>query len=108
MARGTVIVEAPEKSGALITARFALDQDRDLWVDRIGVSSPLGKGIARLAEDGAAVLDSARDILAEWNLDSYIGKEKGKGKRGDAAHSAAKNTGAGLASSLAEYLNIKL
>ncbi|MCL2472949.1 MAG: DNA-processing protein DprA, partial [Treponema sp.] len=55
LARGTVIVEAPEKSGALITARFAIEQDRDLWVDRVGVSSKLGGRTARLAEEGAGL-----------------------------------------------------
>ena len=110
LARGTVIVEAPERSGALITARCALDQGRDLWVDRVGVSSPRGAGTARLAEDGAGVIDSAMDILAEWNLTASIGKGSGRAKRKNAAQSAPQNNtpGAGLASSLAEYLDIKL
>jgi len=94
LARGTVIVEAPEKSGALITARFALEQNRDLWVDAVGVSSPLGAGTARLAEDGAGVINSAMDILAEWHMTVPV-------KQDDVS-------GAGLASSLAEYLKIKL
>jgi len=97
LARGTVIVEAPERSGALITAQFALDQDRDLWVDRVGVSSACGAGTARLAEEGAGIIDSARDILAEWNLAASPDKRSGNDV-----------SGAGLASSLAEHLNIKL
>lgn len=68
LARGTVIVEAPEKSGALITARFALEQGRDIWVDMLGVSSNRGGGTARLVEDGAKIVRSARDILTEWNI----------------------------------------
>ena len=98
LARGTLIVEAPEKSGALITARFALDQDRDLWLDKAGLTSKRGKGMARLAEDGAVVISSVRDILAEWNLASPDDKEGGRDKR----------QGAALASSLAEYLDINL
>ena len=99
LARGTVIVEAPEKSGALITARFALEHGRDLWVDRAGLG-PAGSG--RLAEDGAGVIDSAKDILAEWNLAGF--------QRNGAARKAARDNaaGAGLAVSLAEYLDIKL
>jgi DNA processing protein len=97
IARGTVIVEAPEKSGALITAQFAADQYRDLWVDEAGVSSPKGAGTARLAEDGARVISSARDILAEWNI--TVPEER---------KAAARDDGEGLASSLAEYLDIKL
>jgi len=93
MARGTVIVEAPEKSGALITARYALDQGRDLWVDRVGVSSPRGAGTARLAQEGAVVISSARDILAEWKMP---------------AGNTVRSDKAGLASSMAQYLEIKL
>ena len=97
LSRGVVIVEAPEKSGALITASFALEQDRDLWVDAAGVSSRNGAGTARLAEEGAKVISSARDILAEWNMADSTKKRAG-----------ADESAAGLASSLAEYLEIKL
>jgi DNA processing protein len=64
LARGTLIVEAPEKSGALITARFALEQNRDLWVTLTG--SPAGKGTEKLAEEGAKIVTSAADILKDW------------------------------------------
>ena len=97
LARGVVIVEAPEKSGSLITAQFALDQGRDLWVDHYGVNSQRGAGTARLAEEGAAVISSADDISAEWNMTKSE-------KRKDAVQSNA----AGLASSMAEYLDINL
>ena len=102
LARGTVIVEAPEKSGALITAAFALEQGRDLWVDRAGLSSPHGEGTARLAADGAGLINSAGDILAEWNLAGFAHKTPRSG-------ALQNNTaGAGLASSLAEFLDIKV
>jgi DNA processing protein len=69
LARGVLIVEAPENSGALITARFALEQNRDLWVGSSGaLSSPGGAGTARLAEEGAKIIRSAWDILKEWNI----------------------------------------
>jgi DNA processing protein len=74
LARGTVIVEAPVKSGALITARLALEQDRDLWVASAGTVSPLGEGTARLVEDGAPVIRSGFDVLEEWGIQS--GEEK--------------------------------
>ncbi|MDR1219638.1 MAG: DNA-processing protein DprA [Treponema sp.] len=64
LARGTLVVEAPEKSGALITARFALEQNRDLWVTLTG--SPVGKGTEKLAEQGAKVVASAAGILKDW------------------------------------------
>ena len=100
MARGTVIVEAPEKSGALITARFALDQDRDLWVHSVGLDSKKGAGTVRLAEDGAVVINSAGAILADWDIARADSKQKDR--RGDMQRPGAK-----IASSMAEYLNIK-
>jgi DNA processing protein len=100
LARGTVIVEAPEKSGALITADFALEQNRDLWVASAGVSSPAGKGTAKLAAEGAKVISSAREILEEWGIsfdaDNDITTRSGKNPADD------------LAYTLAERLNIKL
>jgi len=96
-ARGTIIVEAPEKSGALITARFALEQNRDLWVDKEGIASARSAGTARLAKDGALVLSSVKDILSEWRLEGTPSEIK-----------MEQSDAAGLASSMAGYLGIKL
>ncbi|MCL2319871.1 MAG: DNA-processing protein DprA, partial [Treponema sp.] len=104
LARGTLIVEAPEKSGALITARFALEQDRDLWVDKDGVVSGRSPGTAALAADGAGLISSALEILKEWNVES----KNGSGKEQQNGTARRDDSGAGLASSLAEYLDIKL
>ncbi|MDR1636976.1 MAG: DNA-processing protein DprA [Treponema sp.] len=80
LARGVLIVEAPENSGALITARFALEQNRDLWVASAGVvPSPGGAGTARLAEEGAKIIRTAWDILDEWNMKPVqTGEKKGR------------------------------
>ncbi|AEF82652.1 DNA-processing protein DprA [Leadbettera azotonutricia] len=94
LARGVVIVEAPERSGALITASFALEQGRDLWVASSGFNSLLGKGTAKLAEDGAKVIGSARDILDEWGFMNEIPADDAQGPA--------------LAGDLARSLNIKL
>jgi DNA processing protein len=69
LARGTVVVEAPERSGALHTARFALEQGRDLWAGKAGLLSPRGAGTRKLVEEGCGTAVSAADILAEWNID---------------------------------------
>jgi DNA processing protein len=69
LARGTVIVEAPERSGALHTARFALEQGRDIWAGKAGLASRRGAGTRKLVEDGCGTVGSAADILAEWKLD---------------------------------------
>ena len=77
LARGTLIVEAPESSGALITAQFALDQGRDLWVASSGIYSPIGEGTRKLAEQGAKVISDVNTILEEWSMDEYTaGEEK--------------------------------
>jgi DNA processing protein len=105
LARGTVVVEAPEKSGALITAAFALEQGRDLWVDRAGVYSKRGTGTARLAGDGAAVISSADAILADWKINRPGPNRK---KQAEFTVNTALGSGAGIASTMAEYLDIKL
>ena len=102
LSRGTVVVEAPLHSGALITARFALDQNRDLWVENTGVTSPRGGGTASLAGEGAAVISSARDILLDWNITSDKDSEQAEKRE------LFQNNGVGLASSMAASLNIKL
>jgi DNA processing protein len=69
LCRAVVVVEAPERSGALITARDALDAGRDVWVASLGAAR--SAGCAKLAEDGARVLGGEmKDIsalLKDWN-----------------------------------------
>jgi len=63
LSRAVVIVEAPEKSGALITADYALDQGKDIFVHSCSFRGTRGEGARRLALDGAFVLDSAEDLI---------------------------------------------
>ncbi|MDR2135048.1 MAG: DNA-processing protein DprA [Treponema sp.] len=97
LARGTLIVEAPAASGALITARFALEHGRDLWVSSAGLGAG---GTARLAEEGAKIISSASDIVREWGL----GENPGQGGQAEAC---AGSTGRALADSLARQLAIR-
>lgn len=66
LCRATIVVEAPEHSGALITAQFALDQGRDVWVGSVCRTSPLGKGGRNLVEQGAGYIDSVQTLFSEW------------------------------------------
>jgi DNA processing protein len=93
MVRGTLIVEAPAASGALITARFALEHGRDLWVSSAGLAA---EGTARLAEEGAKIIASASDIVREWGIEEKVEQEEARGA----------STGRILADSLARQLAI--
>jgi predicted Rossmann fold nucleotide-binding protein DprA/Smf involved in DNA uptake len=50
----------------LITADYALEQGRELVVHRVGTAGERGAGSRRLAEQGAAVIEHAVDILNDW------------------------------------------
>ena len=62
MAHGVLIAEAPKKSGALITAKHALEQNREVFVF-IGEDEKAFSGCIALEEDGAARIYTAEDVL---------------------------------------------
>ncbi len=65
LSRSVVVVQAPERSGALITADYSLEQGRDLYVHAAGLSGSVGAGTRRLAESGAPVINGARDLVQD-------------------------------------------
>jgi len=112
LARGVLVVEAPEKSGALISARFALEHNRELWVASCGVTTDNGqkslfdkRGTTRLAEDGAGIIQDASDILEAWNM---IGDRVDTGPEPVDPRSEEVTSGAALAASLAQSIGISL
>ena len=66
LSNGVVVVEAPERSGALITARLALDQGRDVFAvpGNIGVAS--SEGTNDLLRQGAILVRSGWDVVSEY------------------------------------------
>ncbi len=68
LALGVIVVEAPEKSGTLITVDFAADQGRDVFVVPGPVTAAASEGCNRLLRDGARLIRSAEDVIEDLRL----------------------------------------
>ena len=66
LALGSVVVEAPKKSGALITARHALEQGRDVFTLPGNLGNPTCAGNIQLLKQGAILVEEGWDILQEY------------------------------------------
>ncbi len=66
LTRGTIVVEAPESSGALITAHDALSQGREVFAVPGDVRRPTMKGTHGLIKDGAKLVEDASDVVEEF------------------------------------------
>jgi DNA processing protein len=72
---GVIVVEAREKSGALITAHFALEQGREVFAFS-NSKGLLSKGTQALIEDGGKAVKELKDILEEFSYLSLPGLKK--------------------------------
>jgi len=60
---GTIVIEAAPQSGALITARAALDYNREVMAVPGKIDSPLSKGAHQLIKEGARLIESVEDVM---------------------------------------------
>lgn len=68
LSQGVLIAEAPEKSGALITADAALEQGKEVFAVPSNIFNPMGRGCNRLIQEGAQLVMRISDVLNGLNV----------------------------------------
>jgi DNA processing protein len=80
---GTVVIEGADDSGALITARNALEQGREVFAVPGPVTSRTSAGTSKLIKEGATLVESADDILEALHVSSSNKQKKVKASQDD-------------------------
>ena len=83
---GTVVIEAAQRSGALITARMAADAGREVYALPGSILNPVARGCHRLIREGAGLVESPEEVIAGL---TPVAVELGDALRGRLSESAA-------------------